>query len=192
LALRYSTRKTVRAGLVECVECLLRADRFLSRSKYVEKVEQVSPGVYHVRFVWRKLGVSRRYDVVFRVSREGNKIIYESLEGSKYPMRFEFRLRSKDGESALEANASMRAGFMADLFGRRDFAEFVDELVETGFVRLVQEYSKRAGRPIAGKPSCLSCILYDPERRYCYYLRSGVKDPGKPPCSGKQYLPIPR
>ena len=194
MALRYTTRKTVRAGLEECLKCLARADIFLKRSKYVESIESEAPGVYHVRFVWRKLGMTRRYDVVFRVRREGDKVIYESLEGSKYPMRLEFRLSKRDGETVLEASATMKAGLMADLLGRRDFAEFIDELVETGFVSLVKEMASRRRQKAessegpAVKKTCERCLLYDPVRKYCYYLRKNVSNPEKPPCGGAHFI----
>ncbi|MCE4628170.1 MAG: hypothetical protein F7C34_03365 [Desulfurococcales archaeon] len=189
--LKYRTRKTVRTDLSACVECLLNADRFLGRSSYVDSIKPVAEGVYHVRFRWRKWGMTRYYDVVFRVRREGDKIVYESVEGSKYPMRLEFTLEKKNDNTVVSVEASMEAGLMADLLGRKDYAKFIEELVETGFVAMAQRYSERVGaREAPAKPSCAQCLLYDPDRKYCYYLRRSVSGE-KPPCEGKAFIPAP-
>ena len=189
--MKYRTRKTVRADVTACTECLLKADRFLGGSTYVEEVRPVAEGVYHVRFRWRKLGMTRRYDVVFRVRASGDTVVYESVEGSKYPMRFEFRLNRRGRETVVDVEASMDAGLMADLLGKKDFSRFVEELVERGFVALMRSYSeaKREGGAVAVSPSCDKCLLYDPDRGYCYYLRRNVKPGEPPPCGGKAFIP---
>ena len=193
MPLRHETVKTVRAPLDECIECILRVDRLLGVSKHTEKVERVSPDVYHVRFVWRKLGMTKHFDVVFRSRREGNKIIYESIEGSKYPMRMEFYLRRRpDGLVEIRVLAEMRAGLMAEVLGRKDFARFVEELVDAGIVRLLQ--ARAQGRAREGKKTfrarCDNCLLYDPVKNYCYYLRRPVFATTKPPCGGEAFIPL--
>ena len=193
MPLRYETVKTVRAPIGECIECILRVDRLLGVSKHTEKVERVSPGVYHVRFVWRKLGMAKHFDVVFRSRRENDKVIYESIEGSRYPMKMEFELRQRpDGLVEIRVLAEMRAGLMAEVLGRRDFARFVEELVDSGIVRLLQARAgggAREGRK-ASEARCDRCLLYDPVRNYCYYLRRPVFATTKPPCGGEAFIPL--
>ena len=185
MTLRHETVKSVRVNLLACLECASNPKALFSRSRYVERVEQRAPNVYTVRFVWRKLGVTRRYEVSFRVERRGDTIVYESLEGSRYPMRFEFQLTPSGRGTRVRVAAEMKAGLMADLLGRRDFAGFVEELVEKGIVALAERAaSKRGGG------DCKTCILYDPETGYCYYLRRRVPDPSKPPCKGRAYMAV--
>ena len=194
MPLRHETVKTVRAPLDECMQCILRVDRLLGVSKHTEKVERVSPGVYHVRFVWKKFGITKHFDVVFRSRREGSKVVYESIEGSKYPMRMEFELRRRpDGLVEIRVLAEMRAGLMAEVFGRKDFARFVEELVDSGIVRLLQARAaggaQKEGKRVA-EARCDKCLLYDPVKNYCYYLRKPVFATAKPPCGGEAFIPL--
>ncbi|MCE4625863.1 MAG: hypothetical protein F7C35_08410 [Desulfurococcales archaeon] len=189
MVLRHKTVKTVRALPEQCVECILRVDRLLSTSKHTHSIERVAENVYHVKFVWRKLGMTKYFDVVFRVEREGNKIRYRSIEGSRYPMIIEFTLKPKGDVLEIEVYSEMKAGLMADLLGRKDYAKFIEDLVETGIAKLLTESSRVREREEGEVARCDKCILYDPVRGYCYFLRRPVINVIKPPCGGRDFIP---
>ncbi len=194
MPLRHVARKTVLVDLEACRECLLRPDRFLANSRYTYTVKRLDDGTYEVVFRWVKWGMERFYKVRLRIRQEGGVVAYESTPDSDYPFRLEFRLRPGGGRTTVEVEAEMSAGLMASLLGRRDFREFIEELVEKGIAGAARELAgRREEERAAGAeaPACTSCILYDPERRYCYALRSEVKDPAKPACRGRYYLPAP-
>ena len=189
MVLKHKTIKTVRALPEQCIECILRVDRLLSTSKHTYSIKRVAENVYHVKFVWKKLGMTRYFDVVFKVEREGDKIRYRSIEGSKYPMIIEFSLKPKDDALEIEVYSEMKAGIMADLLGRKDYAKFIEDLVETGIAELLRESSRVKEREEREIARCDKCILYDPVRGYCYYLRRPITNAAKPPCGGRDFIP---
>ncbi len=191
MVLKHHTIKTVKGSFTFCKECLLRPDQLFTASKYTAFVEKVAENVYHVRFVWRKLGMTRKFDVILKVIDKGDTVIYETVEGSKYPMKFVFNLRRKGENLEVEVSSEMKAGLMADLLGRKDYAGFVEELVETGLIKLAEKLASEMGVAIgAGGENavCSECLLYDPARSYCYYLREYVANPESPPCGGKRFI----
>ncbi len=190
MVLRHRTVKTVRALPEECIECVLRVDRLLSTSKHTHSVKRLGEDIYHVRFVWRKLGMTRYFDVVFKVIREGDRVVYRSIEGSKYPMIIEFKFKPRNDMLEIEVYSEMKAGLMADLLGRKDYAKFIDDLVESGILRLLKESPRVRARETGEAIRCDRCILYDPVRGYCYYLRRPVINVVKPPCGGKEFIPF--
>ena len=193
MPLRHFARKTVLVDLDACKECLLRPDKFLAHSRYTYAAKRLDDGTYEVVFRWVKWGMERFYKVRLRIRQENGVVAYESTPDSEYPFRLEFRLQPGSSRTSVEVEAEMGAGLMASLLGRKDFREFIEELVEKGIVGAARELVRREGREPTGAvaPACSSCILYDPERRYCYALRSSVEDPAKPPCRGRYYLPAP-
>jgi len=187
--LRHRTVKTVRVPLGDCRRCLLDIEEFMSKSRYTYAIRRLAGGVYEVVFRWRKLGIERFYRVRLRVEGGGDVVEYRSTPDSDYPFLMRFLLEPGPGGSTrLHVEAEMDAGVMAGLLGRGDYRGFVEELVEKGIAALAGRYAERlAPRPgvPGGSLTCRECILYDPERGYCYALRGEVRDPGRPPCGGR-------
>ena len=80
---------------------------------------------------------------------------------------------------------------MADLLGRRDYARFVEELIDSGITTVLSEVASSATKPsreVPGNIECVTCLLYEHSKHYCYYIREVVKDVTKPPCKGRAYL----
>jgi hypothetical protein len=200
--LKHKSAKTVRLPPEECRKCLLDLEGFMSRSKYTYAVKKMPDGTYEVVFRWRKLGVERFYRVRLRVEGGGDLVEYRSTEYSDYPFLMRFLLEpGPDGSTRVHVESEMDAGIMAGLLGKGDYRAFVEELVEKGIASLARRYAlTRGASPAPGQPAaeeasaprvlmCRECILYDPERGYCYALRTEVKDPERPPCRGKYMVP---
>ena len=185
-SLRHVVEMEVGAAFDECLERLLRPDKFLAGSRYTYSVSRMD-GVYEVVFRWVKWGMTRLYRVRIRVVQKGPVVKYVSLPGSDHDFYMEFHLRpSGNGRTRVRVEARMRAGLMADLLGRGDYARFVEELLSRG---LGGEPSLAAGEVRgSAEPRCEDCLLYEPSNRYCYYLRSPVPEPEEPPCNGKGFV----
>ncbi len=188
MVLHYKTSKTVKSLKETCLKCIADPTGLLSASKYTKEVKKLGNDMYLVVFEWRKFGMKKRFEVVIKVERDRDTIEYKSVEGSKYPFDMKFTLKPKDNDLLeITIDAEMRAGLMADLFGKKDYAEFIEELVDTGLVNLV---SKMSVGHVKGSEAanCTKCLLYDPIKKYCYYMRREVKDPAKPICGGKSFI----
>lgn len=184
--LRHSVTRKVRALPKEFVESLLHPDSFLSLSKYVESIVNVENDIYEVVFKWVKLGMTKRYWVKFRVVSEGNTVVYESLPDSENYMKMVFTVvKSPEGFTDLNVYAEMEAGTLAKLLGKKDFAGFVEELVDSG----IKEHMRRMLEESKAGVSCETCTFYEATRRYCYALEKNVDDPSSPPCGGKFFKP---
>ncbi|MEB3851987.1 MAG: SRPBCC family protein [Desulfurococcales archaeon] len=189
MPLRHRVRMTVNAPLERCLECLADPARFLGHSRYTYLARRLGDGSCEVVFRWAKLGVERYYTVRLRAATRGGTVEYTPAEGSRYQFRMRFNLEpAPQGGTVVEVEAEMGAGLMASLLGRGDFRAFVEELVEKGIAEMAK---KLAGRPPPGRGarvSCRGCVLFDPERGYCYALRSRVDDPSRPPCGGRYFV----
>ncbi len=188
MTLVHDTVKTVKVPEDTCLACLLSPDKLLSTSRYTAIVERLEDNKYHVRFIWRKFGITKKFDVIFRVIRRGNLVEYRSTEESDYPFLIRFKLTRLNNEVEIDVHAEMKAGLLADFFGRKDYAGFIEELIDTGLVELLKNVRKGKSTVESLRISCNTCILYDPRRRYCYYLRREVRNPDNPPCKGEAYL----
>ncbi len=195
--LRHRARRVVRSDAVECVRCLLDPPRFFRASRYTHSVAR-EEDTYQVVFKWKKFGMTRYYPVKIRVKEErvGEdtvRVVYEPTSDTPYWFRMSFTVRRRDGGAEVDAEAEMKAGLMADLLGRKDYAGFVEELLDRGIKAFLEERAKRL-REEGVKPreqvraSCTTCALFDEERKYCYFLEKTVEDPERPPCRGKAYV----
>lgn len=203
--------KTVSVPPEDCLECLANLEGFMSKSRYTYALRRVGEDVYEVVFRWRKLGIEKFYRVTLAVARSGSTVEYRSTPDSPYHFRMTFKVEPAPGGGAsrVVVEAEMRAGLMASLMGRGDFREFVEELVDRGIANLARLHlaakAREALQPSDGaggsaapgaapveRPSCLDCVLYDPERRYCYMLRRTIENPGEPPCGGTYFIARPR
>ena len=147
--------------------------------------------------------MTRYYPVRIRVFEKDlgervKRVVYEPAEDSPYWFRMEFVLREKNGGGVeVEASAFMKAGLMADFLGKRDYARFVEELLDRGIRSFLEERARRiresrraavAVLASRGEASCTTCSLFDDERSFCYFLEKRVDDPSKPPCGGRAYV----
>ena len=190
MVLRHAVSRLVRAPPGACLECAADPESFLGASRYTYVVKRLAPGLYEVVFRWRKLGVTRYYRVRLRVRREDGRVVYESTPDSDYPFRLEITLEEAGGATRVRASAEMRAGLMADLLGRRDYASFVEELVDRGLAALARRLASQApAEARRGRPECTTCLLYEQELRRCLVLGARVEDPSRPPCQGRDYIP---
>ena len=186
--LRHRVERRLNVNAEECRRCLLSPERFLSKSRYTYFVGRRNSD-YEVIFRWRKLGITRYFRVVFRLVEDGDTISYESTPDSDYWFDMRFKLEAlEEGGTRIVVEASMKAGLMADLLGRKDYASFVEDLVDRGIGDMLETLAgKTAGETKAGI-SCRTCILYGSLNKYCYMLKQHVDDPDKPPCRGKYYI----
>ena len=183
----HSTVRKVRSRPELLLESLLDPKIILSGSKYVEHLEKIEPKVWTVTFKWKKFGFSREFDVDFTVLRDGNTVVYESVEGSPHRARLVFTVvRDPEGWSELHVTAEFDLGGIAGFFAKGDFARFIEELVDNGVRAHFERLAKRRKAP---KVDCRSCQFYEATRGYCYALNEFVKDPEKPPCNGSMYSP---
>lgn len=188
--LRHRVVRLLRAPVQVCLRCIADPERFLSASQYTYAVKRVGGDEYEVVFRWRKWGITRFYRVRIRVRRDDGRVVYESTGESEYPFRMEFHVGEEGGLTRVVVEAEMRAGLMADLLGRRDYASFVEELVDRGLARLAMKLAEEAGAAATrGRASCTDCLLYDSANSRCVLLGARVEDPSKPPCRGKDYVP---
>lgn len=190
--LRHKAVKTVNAPLKYCIECIRDPSKFLGYSKYTYLTKKLSDNRYEVVFRWVKWGIERFYKVKIEYTKEDDTVIYRSTEDSPYFFVMIFKLRELEGgKTEITLEAAMKAGLMADLLGRRDYREFIEELVEKGIVGMTRNLLRGPEQPLTStgeRPHCLSCVLYDDSRRYCYALRTTIEDTRNPLCKGKYYL----
>ena len=194
--LKHVTEHYVRIDMLKCLDCLLDPYIFLGSSEYTESIKDLGNGVYEVVFKWRKFGLTKRFKVILRVFKEQHQdvveVVYKSEPGSTY--WFTLRVALYPGQKGVfvKAEALMKAGLMADLFGRKDFADFVERLVSKGLTSYLKRRLSKLGESVlrSGFGDCRDCVLYDEVRGYCYYLETIVADPTRPPCGGKAHTLI--
>jgi len=190
--LKHKLKITVNMPLSYCLKCVSDPAKFLSHSKYVVSARRIGENKYEILYKWVKWGITKYFRVVLSVERRGNEIIYRSTEESDYEHYFIFRFQETgDKKTVVEVESGMKAGFMANLLGRKDYRGFIEEIVEKGIVALSRQFAEKLSvkEGEAGEgASCRDCLLYDVSRGYCFALRVKVEDPGKPPCNYKYYL----
>ncbi len=187
--------RRIRAPFTECLKCVLDPKLVIGSSPYTYSIKEIGENTYEVVFKWRKLGVTRYYPVRIKIVHGKDTVVYESTEDSEYWFRMVFKLKDGGSETILEVDASMKAGFAAELLGRRDYAKFVEQLVDRGIGAFLEKLSKETTsmKREAGKAenmSCKTCSLFDEERSFCYYLQKIIKDPENPECGGKAYMSL--
>ena len=196
--LKYKKKIMVNIPLEYCLEYVLNPEAFFKMSRYVSIVRRIEDNKFEVFYKWSKWGVKKYFRVVFKVRREGNMIVYESTGDSDCEHYFIFRFQETgDKKTVVEVESGMKAGFMANLLGRRDYQVFIEEIIGKGILGLAEKLSARreeasVSREItvtSGKGSCRECILYDVARNYCYALGSTVRDPDNPPCGYRYFSP---
>ena len=189
--LQHITEHFVKVDMIQCLDCLLDPRVFLGSSEYTERVRELREGVYEIVFRWRKFGITKRFRVVVRPvkipMKNGVEVVYEPEPDSPYWFIIRIALYPGRGGVFIKAEALMRAGLMADLFGRKDYAGFVERLVSKGLTEYLRRRLKDLGESVvrAGKGDCRDCVLYDEVRGYCYYLETAVANPVRPPCGGR-------
>ncbi len=186
--LRYTTVKRVNAPLVYCMRCIRDPQQFLSHSKYTYTVKRLGD-TYEVVFRWVKWGMERFYKVKIRVDMEGDKVIYRSTSDSPHYFKLELDMEEVEGDATrIRISSEIKAGLMADLLGRRDYADFIEELVEKGIAGVARKMAETVAEKTTPTPTCRDCLIYDSERSYCYAIRGSIDNPANPPCQGKFYL----
>ncbi len=192
--LKHATTKTINLPAGECAKCLLDPEGVLGASKYTYTVKRLDKDKYEVVFKWVKMGMTRFYKVRFTVKQEDNEITYQSTGDSDHWMNMQFTIEPAGDATRVKVTALMKAGLLASLLGKRDYAEFIEELVEAGIRRSLSKISDRAkkqatpgAQPLVGNRgvSCNDCLLYDPDRGYCYKMARKVEE-GE--CKGRYYI----
>ena len=191
--LKAEALRSVRADLSNCIKCVTNVENFFYKSKYTYAVRRLSEDTYEVVFRWRKFGVTRFYRVRIKVRRNSDReVVYEPDEGSDYWFRMRFTFEPHSGGTLVRVEAQMKAGLMADLLGRGDYRGFVEELVDNGIKRMLEnivagQRAAQAGSTMV-KANCRLCVLYDENRSFCYFLGKTVENPENPPCGGKGFV----
>lgn len=190
--LEHEVRVTVNMPLTYCLKCILDPSEFLGKSRYTYAVRRLGEDKYEVVFRWVKWGMERFYKVVLEARRYDNRILYMSTPESQYEFSMEFDLEEvEDGNTRVRVVARMKAGLMANLIGKGDYKGFVEELVEKGILEMARSFARKLeleNTTSGMEAGCLACILYDPDRKYCYALGKTVGDPQKPECKGRFYI----
>jgi len=193
--LRYRITRIVNADISKCVKCLLHPERFLEKNKHTHMVAKGSNDTYDAVFKIKKLGVTKYIPVQFRVTvLEGidrTKVKYESTEKSSTEFSMEFNIEKIDENRVkIDIDAKIQADVFTEIFGRKDFKEFIEELLDHGISTYLRRViDKNLGTRIEVKEkNCKTCALFDDVREYCYFLRRKVEDPTKPPCEGRHYI----
>ncbi len=134
--------------------------------------------------------MERFYIARLRVKASEEGLVYESTRESPLNARFILRVEGepRGSNSRVVLEAEMRAGLAAGILGRRDYRVFVEELLESMVRRALEEAAETREADKRQRPHCRNCILYDPERSYCYILGLNVGEPGEPPCRGSKYV----
>ncbi len=131
--LEHKSVKAINAPIDYCLRCASNPEEFFKHSKYTYTVKKIGDNLYEVVFRWVKWSIERFYKVRIRVERTEDRVLYKSTRDSPYYFTLEFTFKSLPGESTeITVYSSMKAGFMADLLGRKDYREFIEELVEKG------------------------------------------------------------
>jgi len=185
------------------------------------------PGVVGAR-LYRELGICqlsityRRFlttyvdTIHFTVSREGDRVVYSSLEPEK--LAASFRAYRELGTTVLEVEisyeppgggeAAMRAieGIFRMAIERAEKrAEEIEKTAPRAEAPEPQKIAPReaeievkapaqqapqkgAGEATAGGATCTTCLLYEPEVKICTYFAKKVEDPSKPICGGEKYI----
>ncbi|GEM_PF-3300256 len=185
MAVIYTTSRKVRADPEGLIKVLLNPEAFLKGLKYVESLEK-SGDVWIITFKWSKFGMAATYDVDFSIYRDGNTVVYESVEGSPHRARVVFSILRlpKEGVIGITATAEFDLGGLAAFLGKGDFGKFVDEVVDAAVKSYMRSLLRREGLE---RVDCRYCVFYEAERRYCYALDEPVSDPTRPPCKGSMF-----
>jgi hypothetical protein len=117
-------------------QCLSDPVKFMERSRYVYLAERLDSDKLRVVFKWRKLDMTRYYEVVLTVKPKlgPNRVgfLLEPTPESKYDFFLSVEIEKLENRVLLKVRSWMYAGLMADILGRKDYREFVEELVEKG------------------------------------------------------------
>ncbi len=184
----HMVERKLNVNAEDCRRCLLSPERFLSKSKYTYFARRRN-NTYEVIFRWRKLGITRYYRVIFRLIEGEDTVGYESTPDSDYQFNMRFKLKAlKEGRTRITVEASMKAGFLADLLGRKDYAAFIEDLVDKGIGSMLETLAGKKTEGGEAGISCRTCLLYGSLNNYCYMLKQQVDDPDRPLCGGKYYI----
>ena len=185
--LKHKIERRLNTNIENCRKCLLSPEKFLSESKYTYHLEKEGD-TYSVIFRFKKLGITKYYRVRLKLIVDGNTYRLESLPDSEYPFNMKFTLEKiGEYETKVIVEAVMKADLMANLLGRKDFAVFVEDLVDKGISKLLMDLAS-GKKPTGGDVSCLTCLFYGSTTKYCYILKQNIMDPSNPPCNGKHYI----
>ncbi len=185
----YSTERKVRALPEEFIESLLNPATILRGADFIEHVEALGRSRYSITFRWRKFGITKTFNVVFRVYRDGNTVVYESTPDSPHKAKLVFTIVRVPDEEVIEVNVYSEfegAGKLAEWFGKGDFGRLIEQIVDHS----IKEHLKRMVEEPQVKPDCRSCIFYEAARSYCYALETRVTNPEEPPCAGARFKPV--
>ncbi len=185
--LKHKIERRLNTNIKNCKKCLLSPEKLLSESKYTYHLEKEGD-TYNVIFRFKKLGITKYYRVRLKLIVDGNTYRLESLPDSEYLFNMKFTLEKiGEYETKVIVEAMMKADLMANLLGRKDFAVFVEDLVDKGISKLLMDLAS-GKKPTSGDVSCLTCLFYGSTTKYCYILKQNIMDPSNPPCNGKHYI----
>jgi|GEM_PF-1876955 len=178
-------------------------------------------GIHQIMIKYRRFLTTYRNTIHFVVSREGDRVVYTSLEPNR--LKAVFRAYREVGTTVVEAEISYeppgggQAAVTAieEIFRRvikkaeekaarieaarlRTQAEVeVEMAVETPRIAEIKapvasQAEKEPSKPIEVESiNCLTCLLYEPELRICTYFAKKVEDPEKTICRGEKYIRAP-
>jgi len=189
--LRHTFKRTVKVLPDVVIEKLKEPEKFLSdiKTKYIKDIKKISDNKYIITFVWKKFGITKTFNVVFKVIDKGSVIVYKSTNESDHFMEITFVIvEDKDqGVTEINVTAEMEAGVLANLFGKGEFAKFIEDMIDKAIRKhLIIAYLKDKNI----KATCDNCVFYEIATNKCYVLNKVVRRSGVPLCGGKYFKPI--
>jgi len=175
-------------------------------------------GIHQIMIKYRRFLTTNIDTIYFVVSREGDRVVYTSLEPNR--LKAVFRAYREVGTTVVEAEISYeppgggqaavtaiegifrgviekaeeKAARIETARPRTQAKVEVEMAVETPRIEeikapIASQAEKEPSKPMEAEGiSCLTCLLYEQELRMCTYFAKKVEDPGKPICYGEKYI----
>ena len=189
--LEYSTQVSINLPYEKLNEMVLNPDIFLKSNEYIYAISKTSSNIYDIVFIMKKMGITKKFSVNISVTRIRDMIIYQSTEQSKVSMKLAFTIKKIDQKKAsISAEARADAGVLGNLFGKYEFKEFIDKLLNyiASDGEEIQWKEEDPGLNIT-KAACHLCAFFDPKKLFCYAGFIHIKDVENPACKGEKFSP---
>ena len=151
LKTRFELNKEIHNAVF--IEILKDPNYLFGNSKFVKKIN-VSRDSVEIQFEWTKMHMTRRFKVIAKIFTSEYSILYTSKPESPYEFKLSIDLYKQDGEnSKIYVEAEMGAGLLADLMGKKDFDEFILNLINDAYERYMSYKPLELPEKMAGKDS---------------------------------------
>lgn len=189
--LEYSTQGIIKIPFEKLQEIVLNPDIYLKSNPHIHSTSKISQNTYNIVFIFKKIGITKRFFVNVSVIKIMDQIIYQTTDKSKIFLKFVFQLKKIDDESTqISTEAKINPGLYGNLFGEEDFQEFIEDMINyaaSGKDDVEKEREEEKLR--IGKPTCPLCAFFDPKKLFCYAGFIHIKNMENPACKGEKFSP---